>query len=188
MILMGCGIPRPYYHYVGASEYQSEPWAEYVVWVDKNFGVEDKLAIDDAINGWNAALNGYVVIHVRSYEFDMEPSLLKKIVNSDNGWVILKIDSKNPILGTNHPNTLAFVNDIGGHSMWVIRDRIRGSWMKGIMLHEIGHLLGSKHTSKYLMQPYFKWELYQCVDYETLRNVVEAQHIPLKGTRYCVYE
>lgn len=192
---MGSSVPKPF-RYISVPSYSIEPLKVYKVWVDKNFGEADKLAIDDAVKQWNYAMNGYVKITVESYKFDMEPEVLGRAMRGE-GWVILKIDRNNPLVaGVDKPAkpgekqyyTLAWVNEIGGNRMWVIRDRISNEQMTGIMLHEFGHLLGAEHDTVYLMQPHYKWEDYRCVDYEALKRVAKWQHLPMERLNYCVYE
>lgn len=193
---IGCmgHVVKPF-RYISVPGYSSAPLKEYKVWVDKNFGEADKVAIDDAIKQWNYALNGYVVIKVESYNFDMEPEVLRSIMNG-NGWVFLKIDSTSPLIddGEKGPDgkpkfyTLAWVNSIGGNRMWMIRDRLSNRAVVGVTLHEIGHLLGSDHDKVYLMQPHYNWEDYRCVDYESMLRVAAYQHLPMDRLNYCVYE
>lgn len=193
--LLSCGHSVKPYYYVKTAEPAVVPVKIYHVWVDKQFGEMDRIAIDNSVRQWNYALNGYVKIVVDSYVFDMESDVLSRVMRGE-GWVILKIRSDNPLVaGVDRPAkpgeqqyyTLAWVNEIGGNRMWVVRNRIDNSWMQGVMLHEMGHLLGSGHDNVYLMQPHFNWEDYRCVDYQALKRVAEYQVIPLGRLNYCEY-
>lgn len=196
VILVGClgHLPKEY-KYVSVPGYAGSPLNVYKVWVDKEFGEADRLAIDSAIRQWNYALNGYVVIRVESYSFDMRDEILKRAMSGE-GWIVMKIMSSNPLVkgidkepkpGEKRYYTLAWVNKLEGNRMWVIRDRINNDWMEGIFLHEIGHLLGSDHDDVLLMAPHFKWEDYRCVDREALKRVATAKHLPLERLNYCIY-
>lgn len=195
-LALGCmGHTVKPFHYISVPGYSYSPLKVYKVWVDKNFGEADKVAIDDAIKQWNYAMNGYVVIQVESYTFDMEIDVLKRVSNGE-GWVFLKIDSSSTLIddGVKGPDgrpkfyTLAWVNEIGGNRMWMVRDRIANRAVVGVTLHEIGHLLGANHDTVYLMQPHYNWEDYRCVDYQALVRVAEYQHLPTGRLNYCVYE
>lgn len=182
------------YKYINVGPESSVALHEYKVWVDKGFGNADRLAIDDAIRQWNYSMNGYVKVTVVSYDFDMEIDVLKQVRDS-GGWLIMKIDSMNPMVddgptvnGKPKSYTLAWVNGVGGTKMWVIRDRIMDSrWMTGIVLHELGHMLGADHDEMYLMGSKFDWEKFRCVDYHAALLVATAQGIPIGRMNYCVY-
>lgn len=199
LVLLCCSclthLPAPY-HYVQVGGASIVPLKEYHIWIDKTFGEADKLAMDDAIRQWNYALNGYVVLKVESMDFDMEPSIASKVLLG-GGWIVMKIDHFNPMVrevdrparpGEPQYYTLAWVNRIGGNRMWIIRDRMSNEAVEGVMLHELGHLLGAGHDQVYLMQPHYKWEDYRCVDYEAVKRVARYQHLPMDRLNYCLYE
>ena len=191
--MFSCGHQVKQFHYINSGAATSIPIKTINVWIDKDFGEADQLAIDDAIMQWNYALNGYVVLKVVSTKFDMEPEIIRTVLNG-GGWLLLKIREPNPMIddgptqnGKPKFYTLAWANQIGGNRVYFIRNRIKGEWMTGIALHELGHLLGAEHDDVYLMQPHFNWEDYRCVDYEALKRVAAYQHLPLGRLNYCVY-
>jgi hypothetical protein len=192
IFLMGCGHLVLPFHYIQSGGYSQVALRTVHIWIDKEFGAGDQVAIDDAIRQWNFALNGYVKLEVMSTTFDMEPEVINR-ANLEGGWLIMKVHSGNsiipdqPINGKLQYYTLAWVNEIGGHHMWMVRDRLRNEWMTGVALHEIGHMLGAEHDDVYLMQPHFNWEDYRCVDQYTLKQVALYQHIQLKNLNYCIY-
>jgi hypothetical protein len=111
------------------------------VYIDKDFNGWDDDIIRESIEEWNVALGGRIVYRIISYKFDME---IEELRSGMRGLIILKIDSGNSMI--DNGKTLAFANAIGGHWIYIIRDRI-GNGLHGIMLHEIGHILGSMHVA-----------------------------------------
>lgn len=180
--------PMPY-HYVNVGAGPTVPLKVIPIWIDANFGQADQLAIDDAIMQWNYALNGFVRLEVRSTRFDMELNVLETVMKG-GGWLILKIDSHSEFVHDDplHRHfTLGFANAIGGNRVYLIRDRIQNEWVTGLMLHEMGHLLGAIHDGHDLMQPNYKWEDFRCIDSEALTQVANYQHIPAGRLNYCEY-
>lgn len=157
--------------------------------VDKNFSTNDKNSIKSAISQWNYSLNGYILLNVESWDFDMEPDIIHYIL-SRQGYMIMKIDSKNPIVlyTAGLENALAFCNEIGGNYMYFVNDRIRESDMKYIALHEFAHLLGSPHIGNNLMLPNYSKYTYQCIDYAALKAVASYRNLPLERLNYCQYD
>jgi hypothetical protein len=190
--VISCGHSIIPFHYIKNAEYVTVPVRVVGIWIDKEFGVRDQLSIDDAIKQWNYALNGYVRLDVKSTTFDMEPNELAQIRSCDC-WIIMKVKSDNPMIpdepirGKPQYHTLAWVNEIGGKLMWVVRDRLQNEWMTGVILHEMGHMLGARHDKVYLMQPSYSWEDYRCVDKWTLGQVAAYQQIPVRMLNYCEY-
>lgn len=156
------------------------------VYVDADFGEADKVAIQEGIEQWNYALNKQIDIRVISWEFKMEPSLLK---NKD-AWFILKVHSSTKLkpAETRGIPTLAFADAIGGHYIYMLRDRIQNEDVKGISMHEMGHLLGSAHVGTHLMHNTYVKGKYLCVDYASVESVAKAQHLEVDGLNYCIFE
>ena len=196
LVLCGCFVRGPKaFYYTHNTTNISSPIKIIPIYIDKDFGPADKTSIYDSVVQWNFALNGYIKLEVKDTNFDMDPRIVRWILNG-NGWMILKVDSSNSIVTSldakqgpkNGNKILAWANEIGGNRIFIIRDRIDNKWVTGISLHEMGHLLGAKHDNAYLMQPTYHWEDGRCVDYEALKLVAEYQHIPIQKLNYCTYE
>lgn len=184
---MSCAHGPMPYHYVRSAPDNVQALRVIPIWIDKNFGEADRISLEDAIDQWNYALNGYVQLRVVSWNFDMETSVVERVMHG-GGWMILKIDS-NSTFTHDAPNhwTLAFANDIGGNRIYFIRDRIQNNWMTGLAMHEMAHLLGAKHDGQDLMQATFDWETFRCVDQATVSEVADYLHLPMSRLNYCVY-
>jgi len=186
LILIGCGIrSSSTYYYIHSPEAVSLKKV-IKIYVDHDFGNGDKSEILKGIDQWNFAMNGQIKLEVVDWNFMKQPSLL---VDGEK-WFIMKIDSRSKFkpADTSEAFTLAFCERIGGHLMYIIRDRIGNSDVKGITMHELGHLLGSDHVGKYLMYYRFQHSRYNCVDYASAESVARAQGLDMGSMNYCIYE
>ena len=185
--LLGCADRNTLHYYVNTPS-NNVSARKIDIYVDSEFGAADKVAIDDGIKQWNYALNGQIEMRVRSWDFKMEPSILK----DPNAWFILKIKSDSKLLSGNVvPNqkiVLAFADKIGGHYIYMVRDRIWNEDVKGITMHELGHLLGSEHVGTHLMHDTYVRNKYVCVDYASAESVSKAQKLEMDSLNYCVFE
>jgi hypothetical protein len=164
------------------------------IWIDKDFGAADDVAIQDALDQWSYALNGYIQFDVKSTQFNMSQDSVLRDVQTGKAWVFLKVDSQNEFI--KHQDTsngrqmhivLACADQIGGHTLYVVRDRITNSQVTGIIMHEVGHLLGANHVPGSLMAPAFEEDSTRCVDLITLQQVAYYQHLDYHRMNYCVY-
>ncbi len=195
IVAFGCAttlnpvLPRlGQYHYTHVPVHQGEPIRVIPIWVDKNFGEADKLEIDNAVNAWNFAMNGYVKLNVVDYNFDME---VDKIVTQvkQGGWLFMKIKSDNKLIPSQSTPgfwTIGFCEQIGGHHMYLVRDRLGNDDVFGVTLHEIGHLMGSGHVGQRLMYPHYSRARFQCIDYDTMVKVSNFFDLELDNLNYCV--
>ena len=190
----GCGIfslmkePKlGQFRYTHQEAYAGAPIRVFPIWVDKNFGEADKLVIADAVAAWNYGLNGTMRLDVVDWQFDMEVDKIVSQVNS-GGWLFLKIDHLNPLIPDNDPgfHTLGFTETVGGHHMYLVRDRLSNDMVFGVTLHEIGHLLGSPHVGKRLMYPHFTRARNQCIDFDSMWAVASYWGLPTDRLNYCV--
>lgn len=183
MLMMGCvGRPSTPFVYLSVPEEAAlAPQRVYRLHVEKEFTDVDKASIATAVGHWNFALNGYVRIEIVDLEYKFGD-----VLGADD-WTIVKIDHFNEkVKDRKKWRKLAFADRIGGQHLWIVRDRIQDGWMVGIILHEIGHLLGASHEGKDLMQPHFVENGYVCVDEETLKQVAQHQQIPFKKLNFCI--
>lgn len=186
-LIISCVHHLPAYHYVDRSQYHmSVPIKIIPIYIDKDFGAGDLLEIDNAIHQWNYALNGYIDLEIVTTKFAMETDIIKS-VQAGEGWLILKISSDSPLIHEKtNERTLAFCNAVGGYVLFVIRDRIGNEDMLGVMLHEIGHLLGASHTSYGLMYWSYNPDTYQCIDLPAVTGVSLYRGIPEGRMNFCL--
>lgn len=195
-ILAGCAALSPKlgppklgeFSYIHAVPYTGPPVREIPIWIDKNFGEADKVEIDKAVDSWNFAMNGYVKLKVVDTHFDMEVDKIVTQVNA-GGWLFMKIQSDNKMVPSRSEKgywTIGFCEQVGGHHMYLVRDRLANEDVYGVTLHEIGHLMGSGHVGQRLMYPHYSRARFQCIDYETMVKVSKFFDVPLSGMNYCI--
>jgi hypothetical protein len=179
--LTGCASHFGEYRYTRNG--REEIGKEYIMYVDSSFGEMDMIEIDNAVNQWNYSLNGAIRIKMVRGQGSSE----------GNSWIIKKIDSKYNSIpdfwrdGRKY-YVLAWANKIGGDKVYVIRDRVISRWIHGLMMHEIGHLLGADHDSGHLMKYVFNENEYRCIDYTTMKQVATYNGLDLRRLNYCTYE
>lgn len=174
------------YSYSQKELYQGQPVRVIPIWIDKDFGEADRVAIDDALQAWNYAMNGYIRLKVVDTSFDMEVDKIVQQVNQ-NGWLIMKIKSDNHLVPTSEKGywTIGFTEKIGGNHLYLVRDRLANEDVFGVTLHEIGHLMGSGHVGERLMYPHYSRARFQCIDYVTIAKVADYQNLPVGALNYC---
>jgi hypothetical protein len=108
---------------------------------DVRFRDAERDAIELAASRWEYFTNGIAHVHV---EYDVD---LRDVERDAEHDLILRVDSKAPVVGWLDDGALAFVvhdreNKDAAQKLFVVMDRIRDPGMLyRVMLHEIGHLL-----------------------------------------------
>lgn len=182
--IIGCSATQYNYKIDRVSETSAR---EIYIRIDKNFTESERLRIMEAIDHWNICLNGQITITVKSWDFDMNVDEIRETIH-DRSWMFLRINSSNPMVHDD-PNgvpprfTLAFGDDIGGNRVYVVNDRIWDGNLTQIMQHEIGHLLGAKHTFG-LMSVFYDRERYKCIDKEVILQVKSYNNLS-DNLNYC---
>ena len=153
------------------------------VYLDKNFGEADKIEIGNALNQWNYVLNGNAAFKIVDKSYDINNYFANK---KQPGLFIIEITSHYPLIppSMQGSQTLAFAR-VGDNCLYLIRDRLDNSDISFIVLHEVGHVLGSHHTDDGLMSPFFNKEKYQCVDLSALPSIAKRHHWSLESLNYC---
>lgn len=157
------------------------------VYVDKDFSDANKREIKAALDEWNHSLNGYDTFTITDDSFDIQESVLEQVETSDQGVLILAVTADQAESLGGGDGTLAWVNQAGGHQLFVIVDRV-GDRLHNVLLHELGHTLGLEHTQVRgtLMNPYYSHGI-GCIDELTMRQLTEIRsRYSLDHLNYCV--
>jgi len=146
--------------------------------IDGSFNADDRAKVLLAVEEWNHALNGYV-------RFD---------VASSGGWRAHAWDIRAERGGSpDAPDaggqplsyTQAGFASIGG-KMVIYVDRIGTRDLRGIVLHELGHVLGLDHDPRgNLMSARYSSTTGQCVDKPTAETIAAMRKLPLAGLNWC---
>lgn len=153
--------------------------------VDRTFTKHEQKEILKAINEWNVALNGQLVLQVVDLDFDMEPDKIEQAFR-ENGILILSVPSYGSVMRfVDDGNLAGKVDGIGGHTVYLLNDRITKNNAFAVALHEIGHVLGSEHTETGLMHPRYSPSRTYCVDKLAIQNVAAFYGLDVKRLNYC---
>jgi hypothetical protein len=169
------------------------------LYVDRDFDEAERQHIVSAVRQWNHALNGFL---------QMRPVLLPNDPSQDEitrirrggGWIVARVDGRHP-LARQPEGMQALAVTIGGSNggmmvagarggfVYVISDRIDRAGprdLTGVVMHELGHVLGAGHARTGLMGPVYHPANGRCIDREAVALVASAQRLPLQQLNWCV--
>ena len=146
--------------------------------VTDTFSLHERAKILRAVNEWNVVLNGFV-------RFEIMPAGNDATSGAHQHWVIT---SKQGGQSTGLATTLAAtspVADVGG-LMVIYVERIGRRDLGGVVMHELGHVLGLGHSSKGgLMAARYHATSQQCVDKATVEAVAAKRGLPMARLNWC---
>jgi predicted Zn-dependent protease len=161
------------------------------VWMDNSLLIPQREGVIEAVGEWNKVFNGQIILQ-------MEPVLnrveaLKKLDEIDKtrtGWVIIS-STEEMLIAEGYidegDGVLAYVYNLGGNLMIIVRDRIGTRDFKVIAMHEMGHLLGADHINAMsLMAPHYGREQINCIDKVTVAQVARFNRLRFETLNYCL--
>jgi hypothetical protein len=151
-----------------------------------DFPQAQRQAIVSAMRQWNYALNGYVQFQAHLLPEGTNSQDIARL-RRNGAWIVALVDSSHPI-AQHGEGTHALAVTVGnGHDgfVYVIRDRIGGRDLAGVVMHEFGHVLGAGHDQAGLMAPVYSAAAARCIDHDAVAMVANAQHVPLQRLNWC---
>lgn len=133
------------------------------IFIDSKFTPSEKSQILEAIKQWNTVLNGNLIFDTKVIQIDSDEKVFPPIDQQD----IIVIKTKK----CSNCNALAYVNKIGGNYIFFVEQNTQSFQYKGVMLHEIGHILGLLHINRESLM-HEKFSNYDCIDFFTIKQLV----------------
>ena len=152
------------------------------VYIDVLFNDRERGTIEEGISRWNKVLNGYKRMDIVG-DFSGE---IEKMKEADRGgaYLILSIAPNSTLIKNDgHSLTLGFTDAIGGKYLYLVPEYIGEEDLYGIVLHEIGHLMGARHTEGGLMKAGYSSGQEVCIDKGTVEQIREYDW---KRMNYCI--
>ena len=175
------------------------------VQLDSHFLPSQMEEIKAALTEWNGVFNGQIVLALETHpaqgvdkKTHTYPTTFdgwkegQKIVDdyekSNLGWAIFCLPSTDPNLSSEIPSsTLAYVEGLDEHAIYVIMDRFGTRSLKVVMMHEMAHLLGALHVNTDSLEyPYSNSNQSDCIDKITVLQVAHVRHLDFNTLNYCV--
>lgn len=159
--------------------------------VDRDFSAAERERIALAVRQWNVALNGFIQFRVGLLVANPQPQTLAQIRRS-GGWVLARIDSRHPVARqpeVRQAMAMTVGSSAGGGIVYMISDRFGLADLNGVILHELGHVLGAGHDDSangHLMASVYKPGNGHCIDQGAVAMVANAQRLPLSRLNWCV--
>lgn len=158
--------------------------------VDLSFDNNDEIAINNAVAQWNYALNGWEHLHVVGRIFVDDNELTKH----HDGWLFVKALPTDAVIKKADKDYLpknwviGLTNYLGGNQVFIVKERTGKDNFLGVLLHEIGHLLGANHIGTGLMRPNFNRYHQQCIDRDAIEEVATHEKLPVDTLNYCTLD
>ncbi len=146
--------------------------------VADTFSLYERAKILRAVSEWNVALNGFV-------RFKIMPDGNNATSGARERWVIA---SKPGGQSTGLPTSLAATYPVAGVGglMVIYVERIGRRDLGGVVMHELGHVLGLGHSpAGGLMAAHYHPASQQCVDRATVEAVAARRGLPLAQLNWC---
>jgi hypothetical protein len=146
--------------------------------LEGQFTAAERANILRAIEEWNHALNGFIRLDI------VAPGSVRGIwsIRAEKGGTP---QAPNPTAGQPLSSTTAGFLSSGGE-MLIYVDRIGTRDLRGIVLHELGHVLGLAHDpTGNLMSARYLPSTEQCIDKPTADMIAARHNLPMAALNWC---
>lgn len=147
-------------------------------YIDNRFSDLELAEIQESIKEWDYVLNGNLTLRYGG-RHDME----EYILNKNEAVLINKVTSDCTFIPMVKNQVLAFVL---GRAIFVIEGRVSFLYLRGVLLHEIGHILGMGHFGETLMRPEYDYTLHYCISKEVVLHISKLWGFEEKSMNYCM--
>jgi hypothetical protein len=146
--------------------------------VADTFSLADRAKILRAVSEWNVALNGFI-------RFEIMPDRVPSRPTAREYWVISPKPGLHATRSTTALAATYSATGIGG-VMVIYVDRIGRRDLGGVVMHELGHVLGLGHSGKGgLMAAQYHPTSQRCVDHGTVEAVAAKRGLPPAELNWC---
>jgi hypothetical protein len=176
----GASVPAAHYtsHATTATETEIVP-----IRIAGPFSPEDRIMILRAVNEWNVALNAFV-------RFDILPDGAPVVAGKSQAapWMIVAVQGTRTRATSGAATALAhaYGDPEGGGLMTIYIDRLGKRDLGGVVMHELGHVLGLGHDyAGGLMAARYHPSSQQCVDKAAARAVAARRGLSVDRLNWC---
>lgn len=177
--------PLPAYQYTDHAQ-PASTGRTVALHIDADFPDAQRQAIVSAMRQWNYVLNGHVQFRAHLLPQNTNANEIARL-RRGGAWIVALVDSRHPIAQQGEGAHALAVTVGNGHDgfVYVIRDRIGGRDLAGVVMHEFGHVLGAGHDHAGLMAPVYNAAAARCIDHDAVAMVANAQRVPLQRLNWC---
>ncbi|MPZ34244.1 MAG: matrixin family metalloprotease [Rhodospirillales bacterium] len=147
-----------------------------------SFSLGDRAKILRAVNEWNVALNGFVRFAIVD-----DAAAPAADARQPRPWTIMAAQGVGPRVAPGPTTALAHTQPVPGAGglMIVYLDRIGMRDLGGVVMHELGHVLGLGHGERGLMAAHYHPTDQQCVDKTTITAVAAKRQLAVDRLNWC---
>ena len=150
-------------------------------YVDQRFTEVELVEIKEGIHEWDYVLNGNIEFRYGG-RHNMEDWVLSEM-NFGRGVLINKVSEDCPYIPMINGRVLAFAIS---RTISVIEGRVSFLEMRGVILHEIGHVLGLGHFGDSVMKSSYDWHMHYCISRDVILEIHKLWGFDMKSLNYCL--